>query len=302
MKTVFVLCCALLTLGYASCSRAPQTPAAQTAKERAFEVRGILRAINFAAQTATVEHEAIPDYMPSMTMPFDVKTMAEVEPLKAGDAIAFRLVVTDRTSWIEGVKKIAPSEVRLPSAASSASVAPANVERLKVGDRLPDFTLVDEHGQPITRATFAGQPLILTFIFTRCPLPNFCPLITNNFREIRAAIAGDPALAKDVQMLSVSFDSEFDTPEVLARYAQQHAPDRVNWRFATGTPAQIEALTAAFSVHVQPEAGTISHGLCTALIGPDGVIREMLRGNAWKPAELVAALHELQRPLADPMR
>lgn len=295
MKTKLMLCLALSALSLGSCSREPQSTVAQSAQERVFQVRGLLQSINFAAQTATVEHEAVPDFMPSMTMPFDVKTMAEVEPLRTGDAITFRLVVTDKNSWIEDVKKISADDLHLPAKRPSDTRS-GNAERLKEGDPLPDFALIDEKNQPLTRATFAGKPLLLTFIFTRCPLPNFCPLITNNFREIRTSLAADPALAKDLQMLSVSFDTDFDTPEVLARYAKEHAPDRVNWSFATGTPEQIAALTAAFSVRVQPEAGTISHGLCTALIGPDGIIRAIFRGNTWKPEELIAALRKMDRP------
>src|SRR3954471_5304781 len=153
-----------------ACQKA--APPAGSAPQR-FEVRGIVRAIGFAEQQLTVEHEEIPSYMPAMTMPFAVKEMREVEPLRTGDAIGFQLVVTGTDSWITGVKKIAASEVHLPAAKSAT--APPNIERLKEGDVLPDFVLTDDRARPISRETFAGKPLVLTFIFTRCPLPNYCP-------------------------------------------------------------------------------------------------------------------------------
>ena len=161
----------------------------------------------------------------------------------------------------------------------------------KEGEPLPDFQLIDSKGRAITRETFAGKPLILTFIFTRCPIPNFCPLITNNFRQIQEALADAPTPA-EVQLLSISFDSEFDTPEVLAQYAARQTKDTDQWRFATGTAGETKRLTQAFSVAVQPESGTIAHGLATALVGADGIIRKIWRGNGWQPTEVLAALRE----------
>ena len=289
--TLVLVLAAISIVGIASCKRAESgvQPGAEQ-PPRTFAVRGILRQIDFAGRSVTVEHEEIPDYMPAMTMPFDVKTMAEVEPLKAGDAIAFTLVVTDKSSWIENVKTIAASEVKLP-ARKQATGSAEKIERLKEGDRLPDFQMIDSKGRAITRETFAGKPLILTFIFTRCPIPNFCPLITNNFRQIQEALADAPTPA-EVQLLSISFDSEFDTPEVLAQYAARQTKDTDQWRFATGTAGETKRLTQAFSVAVQPESGTIAHGLATALVGADGIIRKIWRGNGWQPTEVLAALRE----------
>ncbi len=293
MKIALIASFALLTLGFGGCSRAPQAETADSAKEKVFQVRGLLRTINFAAQTISIEHEDIPNYMPSMTMPFDVKTMAEVEPLRVGDAIAFRLIVKDETSWIEDVKKIAPGDLRLPVATAQSSLPDGTIERLKEGDRLPDFALVDAQNRKIGSATFAGKPLLLTFIFTRCPLPNFCPLLSRNFKQLEKEIQQDPVLAGRVQLLSISFDPDFDTPEVLAHYGKSFTKDNERWRFATGTKAEIEKLTHAFSVYVKAEDGSINHGLCTALVDSSGTIKKIWRGNAWKISEVLAELKDV---------
>jgi protein SCO1/2 len=281
------------SLALAACSKAP-SPSAQ-ANEKIFQVRGVLRAINFAEKTATIQHEDIPDYMDAMTMPFDVKSMSDLAPLSAGDPITFKLVVTDTTSWIEGVKRIAgaPKAQSAPAPAVAKSSGP----RLKEGDALPEFRLTDDQSREITRETYAGKPLLLTFIFTRCPLPNFCPLMSRNFETIRQGIADDPLLASQVRFLTISFDSEFDKPEILHQYANVHTKDHDAWRFASGTPGQVDRLTQAFSVYIQREGGTFSHGLCTALVGPDGVIRKLWRGNNWEASEAVAALREMRSSL-----
>lgn len=289
----FTLTPALL-LGLAACGPRKSTETSPPpAQQQTFTVQGFLRSIDFAGQTVRVEHEEIPNFMPAMTMPFDVKTMAEVEPLKAGDAIEFQMIVTDDSSWIEGVKKIAPSEIQLPERKPARSAGIGNVARLKEGDPLPEFQLMDSKGRQVSRETFAGKPVLLTFIFTRCPIPNFCPLMMENFSAIQKALADDTSRAEQVQYLSISFDSEFDTPEVLAEYAARHTEDTDRWRFASGSAEQIQQLTQAFSLQVQPESGTISHSLATALIGPDGVIRQIWRGNGWKPEEVIEALRGL---------
>jgi protein SCO1/2 len=289
MRSIVTLLFVSLSLAVAACEKArPLT----IAEPKRYEVRGIVRAIGFADRELTVEHEEISGYMPAMTMPFVVKEMSEVETLKTGDAIGFQLAVTDKDSWITGVRKIAANEVRLPTAKPAAATTRKG-ERLHEGDALPEFALVDDQARPITRTTFAGKPLVLTFIFTRCPLPNFCPLMSNHLATIRKAVGEDVKLKDVLRLLSISFDPDYDTPEQLARYAARFTDDHELWRFATGPKEQVEKLTAAFSVQVKAESGTINHGLATALIGPDGVIRKIWRGNGWQPAEVVEELRKL---------
>src|SRR5215204_2715531 len=176
MKRILATALALTALGLAACKRPEGTAGTEPQQtQQTFTVQGILRGIDFAGRSGKVEHEDIPDYMPAMTMPFNLKTMAEVEPLKVGDPLEFKMIVTAESSWIEGVKKIDSREIQLPGTKQSQS-GQREVARLKEGDPLPAFQLVDSKGRPITREAFAGKPLLLTFIFTRCPLPNFCPL------------------------------------------------------------------------------------------------------------------------------
>jgi protein SCO1/2 len=282
--------CAVVVAG--GCQKAPSSADKEPLR---YPVRGIVRAIGFAQNEITVEHEEIPGFMPAMTMPFSVKEMREVERLSVGDAIRFQLVVTDRDSWITNVQAIAKNEVQLPQKTAPAPKNASQAVRLKEGDRVPEFQLVDDQNRPITRATFAGGPCVLTFIFTRCPIPNFCPLMSKNFAELHGMLTGNPKLA-GTRLLSISFDPEYDTPAQLAKYATDHRladADHDKWRFATGSTEEIAKLTAAFAVSVQPENGTISHGLATALIDAQGVVRKIWRGNGWQPAEVMAELDKL---------
>lgn len=262
-----------------------------TKKPLRFQVRGVVQGLPPDHGTIAIEHEDIPGFMPSMTMPFSARDEKEIAGLKVGDAISFRLNVTRQDSWIDQVHKIDRVSVHLPTpAAVSPSQASARSERLHEGDAMPDFKLSDESGKQVTLETFRGHPFVLTFIFTRCPLPNFCPRMSHNFAELQKAIQESSGPLAAARLLSISFDPEHDTPQVLREYGQTEGADFNIWTFATGSRAEIERLTKAFSVLVQPEQGTISHSLATALVGRDGKIKKIWRGNGWRPEEVT---HEL---------
>jgi protein SCO1 len=280
----------LAFMSIAGCSD-PDAQPEQTSAVKFFEVNGIVQAEpDWAGHAVVIEHENIPGFMPSMTMAFAFQDAGELEGVRVGDAIAFTLAVSETDSWIKSLRKINPAGLSLPKAKPAAS--PSTTQRLKEGEPLPQFELVDQRGRTIRRENFEGKPLLLTFIFTRCPLPNYCPLISQNFREIQQAVAADTVLGGSVNLLSISFDEQ-DTPSLLEAYSRRFSEDPDTWRFATGSPEEIGKLTRGFAVHVQPEGGTISHGLATALIDGSGAIRQIWRGNGWKPAEVVSALRNL---------
>ena len=228
--------------------------------------------------------------MPSMTMPFVARDQKQIADLKTGDAISFRMTVTQKDFWIENVKKIRRDDVNVAEPERTAPVSTEHDARLKEGDEMPPFSLTNQNGERISLDTFRGQPFLLTFVFTRCPVPNFCPRMSNNFEELQTSIkTGSGSLAK-TRLLSVTLDPNYDTPKVLSDYAAFHHADPGIWTFATGDEKDIDSLTRAFSVYRQTEGGTISHGLATALINRDGRIERIWRGNAWTPAEVTQAV------------
>ena len=252
---VAVLCAFLAAT---NCSRSTDS---ETKPERHYEARGIIRGFAPDRRSIDVEHEDIHGFMPSMTMPFAVRDPKELAQLNLGDAISFRLTVTDNDSWIDRVKKIALDEVSLPARKPAAVPPPTNSARLREGDKMPPLQLTDQDGRTVTLETFRGHPFVLTFIFTRCPIPNFCPLMSRNFAELQNAIKNGTGVVASTKLLSISFDPAFDTPQILKSYAEHEQADPKLWSFATGEKSDIEKLTHAFSVYVQAEGGTISHGL-----------------------------------------
>ena len=289
VAVAFVLCLAAASAG---CGRSDK---AETGV-RHYETRGIVRGFAPDRSTIDVEHEAIPGFMPSMTMPFTPRDPKDIASLTLRDAIAFRLAVTDKDALIDNIRKIAATELQLPSSTPPPVLASVKSERLGEGDSLTGFKLTTEAGETITPESYKGRNWIVTFLFTRCAIPNFCPLMSKNFAALQNALKAGEGRLPETRLLSISFDPEFDTPAVLKEYGQHEGADPKIWNFATGDPAEIARLTKQFAVQTTPEAGTISHGLTTALISRDGQIVKLWRGNGWSPDEVIAALsgqHEL---------
>lgn len=287
-----ILATSLLINGCAS------SDSAEAPEETVYAVRGVVREVRPDDERVIIEHEEVPGYMPAMTMPFNVRDEVLFDQLKLGEAIAFELVVKQSSSWIREITATDAASLVLPVKRSSkqgaASIAaPSRATRLDEGDLMPDFRLLDQRGQEITPQTFAGKEIVVTFIFTRCPLPDFCPRMSSQFAELEKSILNDPELKSHVRLLSISIDPEFDKPAVLKEYAAHFShSDGELWRFAVGTPTQTDRLTHAFSVHTELAGGTISHGLCTAWIGPDGTVKQIWRGNAWKPEDVLSAISD----------
>lgn len=285
LKVVTTVCVIVASFG---CGRSDE-------KAQHYETRGVVRGISPDRSTVEIQHENIPDFMPSMTMPFSARNPKEVADLQLGDALWFRITVTRKDFWIDRVKKIAREDVNIrdPRPAVTAEAASS---RLREGEMMPGFALNDENGTAITGDTFRGRPLVLTFIFTRCAVPNFCPLMTGNFSQLQRLIKSGTGPGAKTHLLSITLDPGFDTPQILKEYGAHSNEDPSVWSLATGDPKEIDALAEAFSVYRQNEGGTLSHGLATALVAPDGKIVKIWRGNGWTPAEVLNEVNHSANP------
>jgi protein SCO1 len=281
----------IIALGLSACGPGTNPP---DANAQTYETRGIIRGFAPDRATIEIEHENIPGFMPSMTMPFSARDRKETADLATGDAVSFRMIVTAKDFWIDRVRKIDRSQVHVAEPRATPASSGGQAARLHEGDVMPFFTLTDQDGEPVTLEKFRGRPFVLTFAFTRCPIPNFCPLMSSNFSQLQSAIkTGRDELAQ-TRLLSVTLDPLFDTPQILKDYgAHLHFDSRI-WTFATGDEKEIDALTQAFSVYRQTEGGTISHGLATALIDKEGKILKIWRGNSWTPAEVLREIAPLR--------
>jgi protein SCO1 len=289
-----------LLLSLAACSRKTEgnplgaMASAATNSTQVFIVKGVVKAVKPGGKIMEIRHETIPDYMPAMTMPFDVKNPNEVLNLKPGDAISFRLTATDTDSWIDQIQKIDAATNSTPSTASTNVIGGfrqvADVDPLQVGDPLPEYHFTNELGQPVSTAQFKGEALAITFIFTRCPLPNFCPRMSGNFEKAQQLLLTNAVAGTNWHLLTISFDPSFDTPAVLKSYATRYEADPKHWNFLTGDLKDITAISTQFGQLFWQDEGSLNHNLRTAVIDASGKVQKLFQGNAWTPEDLVAEI------------
>jgi protein SCO1 len=270
----------LVMLG-AGCDRAPEAPT--------YQLKGQVLAVRPETREILVNHEDIPGFMPAMTMPYAVKDAALLKDRAPGDLITATLVVEPNLAHLSVITKTGSAP--LPEDARTTIPPAAGIDVLDRGDAVPDTPLVDQDGTAISIKDFAGSVTAITFIYTRCPLPQYCPLMDRRFAEVQALVAKDPALAGKVRLLSVSFDPKFDRATVLTAHARTLGADPQRWRFATAEEAIVDRFAAHFGVNVIREKdGTITHNLRTAVIDPAGRVTTILNDNAWAAEDLAREL------------
>lgn len=263
----------------AACHANPPLP------QQRFDLKGKVVAVNKNEGTVTLAHEAIPGYMAAMTMDYAVKDKWALDVLKPGQAVTATLVVATDRAWIEG---LAIGEAPQPDL---HALAPAAASPL--GKEVPDFHLINQDGKTIHLHQYRGKALLLTFIYTRCPLPDYCPRTTRNFAQILQQVRADPKLASGTHLLSISIDPDYDQPAVLHDYGLRLAGTAhpfSDWEFAAGTPEQVKQTAEFFGLKYWTEKGQIVHTLVVALVGPDGNVAHLYPGNDWPLAQVVADL------------
>lgn len=259
-----------------------------------YEVNGRVAGVDDNGRTVTVEHEEIPGYMPPMIMPLPVEDPSMTASLESGDAIQFELTVSNDSTWISNIQSIPDSSVARNPAQTIRPIDDSGQEGsqpLREGDSVPsDLTLIDQGGTPFQLGDFRGRTLVLTFIYTQCPLPDFCPLMSKHFATLQPILR--EKYGEQVHLLSVSFDPANDTPAVLRDYADDYTDRLDTWTFATGDTTSVQRAASLFGIYTESEKEEITHNLVTAVIGPNGTIHRLFRGNEWKPDDVVQAVDE----------
>ena len=278
----------ILTLPYIlSLAAAAEKPPLAEGEIRTYEVRGVVEKLKPDVPAAVIYHEEIPGFMEPMSMTLKARDAKEFEGVGVGDGITFRLNVTNEDGWIDKVHVVAP-------AASAAAVKEeaAGLKPIEPGQPLPDAKLVDDHGRPFELSDYKGKPFALTFIYTRCPFPTFCPRVNKLFEETEELLQAEGSSApKDWRLLSISIEPRRDTPEILKPFADAHRKDKERWLFATGELKDITTLTLQSGLDFWDDRGLIQHNLRTLVIDREGKVRKIFVEGEWTAAELAKELH-----------
>ena len=280
IRTVLITVALVTGMTVASCRK--PTPA----NEQRYDLKGKVVAVDVDKHLVTVAHEDIKDFMPGMTMPFTLPDEAALNYLKVGDDINATLVVDGSHSWLENVAI---------TRESSEAPATTGVPEAKAGDEVPSYTLVNQDGKDIKLGDYRGKALLITFIYTRCPLPEYCNLMSTNFAAVDRELEKQPDAYAKTHLLSITVDPDYDTPKVLrsygAAFTERYEKETFqHWDFATGTKDQIKGVAQFFGLRYFQGSDQIVHNLRTVIIGPEGKVVKVYTDNKWKPEDVVAEM------------
>jgi protein SCO1 len=290
ISTVGVLAVVLFVAG---CHRSGTTgPAtAQKAGTKQYPIRGIVVTSDAKTGAVTVDTDAIPGYMEAMTMPYTLAQPNVASELHPGDTITATLTVSANDDVLDDIVVVGQAKPDYKPAVTYNDLEP--------GEAIPDFAFRNQDGRTIRLMQFKGKVVLLTFIYTRCPLPNFCVRMSRNFAEIDKQLQKDPALLKKTHLVSVSFDPKYDTPQVLRSYGGAYTGNYTqetfaHWDFAAPTEKELSQVLQFFDVGATPEADhTITHSLSTVVIAPDGKLYKWYPGNEWTVDQVMADVRKL---------
>jgi protein SCO1/2 len=278
-------------------------PPAASANAKRYPLRGVITAADAKKSEITVSHEEIPGFMNAMTMAFPVRDDPSVVAiLRPGDRIEATLVVDGPKFWLEQVltKGFVPTPAApggAPGGVTPASLPgtdpnlPAPNKGIAVGEPAPDFTLTDQTGRSVRLSDFRGEPVAVTFVYTRCPVATACPMTVSKFAKMNAALASE----KFGQLLAVTIDPQNDTVSVLRDFAQRVGADPKRWKFLTGDPRSVARVAEEFGVLYYPERGQIVHSQAVAVIDPRGRLANIYYGEQWTPESVIDDLQKARK-------
>ncbi len=263
-------------------------PAADKPAAKSYDVRGIILGLATNGHTATIKHEKIPGYMSAMTMDLSVRNTNELAGLAPNDEITFKLMVAEDDDWIEGVKFVAHHVSEVTDHAFTFHVP---TQELKPGEVLPDYEFLGEDEKVFRLTDFSGRAVAFTFFFTTCPLPEFCPRMNKNLAEARKILLADTNAPANWELLSISFDSAVDQPDLLGSYGSFYRGQDTNrWLFAVASTNTLVELAPKVDLRFWREGGSISHNLRTVVLDGQRKIFKQFDGNDWTAQQLAEAI------------
>jgi protein SCO1/2 len=184
------------------------------------------------------------------------------------------------------------SKVRILLAALmlAALTLAGQADQLKLDQQVPNFQLTNQNGQKVSLDEFRGKGVIISFLYTRCPYPDKCPMIGKKLTDL-ASLIEKTGEKKNLQVLAITLDPAYDKPEVLKAYTQ--GKNEKGWTFLTGTEDQIAQVAGAFGVTFWKENGVVEHNMRTAFVDPEGRLRILKTGSTWLAGEFAAEIKDI---------
>jgi len=267
-----------------------------------YPLRGVVRRVLREYGQVMIRHEAIPGLMGAMTMPFSVKDRAVLDRLQSGDTVEGTLHVREEMGVVNDYELRGLTVIKQASPHHDIAISKAKVpvrerpRKLEIGETVPDFAMTTQDGKLLKLSELRGNVVVLTFIYTRCPLPEFCPLMDRKFADLSQKISTFPARAKHIRLISLSFDPEHDRPDVLRKHAEIRGAVPPLWTYGVAAHDELAKIAAPLGLFYEPGTNEIAHNLSTAVIDPQGKLGRLEVGtqrNRWETTDLLKTIYSI---------
>jgi len=267
-----------------------------------YPLKGVVRKVAKESGRVTIQHEAIPGLMGAMTMPFSLKDRAVLDGLQPGDSVEGTLRVQEQRGVVNDYELRGLTVTKQASPHVDLDISKGKVplrerpRKLEIGETVADFAMTTQEGKVVKLSELRGNVVVLTFIYTRCPLPDFCPLMDRKFADLSQKISTFPTRAKHIRLISLSFDPEHDTPDVLRKHAQVRGAVPPLWTYGVAAHDELAKIAAPLGLFYEPGTTEIAHNLSTAVIDPQGKLARLEVGtqrNRWEPTDLLKTIYSL---------
>jgi protein SCO1 len=260
---------------------------------QSYQLRGQVLGIDTARHEVLLKHEDVPGLMSAMTMPFRANPRELLDGLHVGDLVKARLVLRGVDAYLTSLERVGSAPIETEA---SADPAASGFDLLEPGELVPAQRFLDQRGRPRTFSAWHGRAVAVTFIYTRCPMPSFCPLMDRQFAAMQRAVNANVSLRRQVHLVSVTFDPQHDTPAILSEHAKRLDADPAVWTFLTGDQDEINRFAARFGVSVTGQGEDVNgilHNLRTAVIDKSGKLVKIYNGTDWTPQQLIQDLETI---------
>jgi protein SCO1 len=267
-----------------------------------YPLKGVVRKVARDTGHLTIRHDAIPGLMGAMTMPFPVTDRAVLDRVQSGDSVEATLRVWEEKGAVNHYELRGLNVIKQASPHADLAISKGKVpvrerpRKLELGETVPDFAMTTQEGQVVKLSELRGNVVVLTFIYTRCPLPDFCPLMDRKFADLSQKISTFPTRAQHIRLISLSFDPEHDTPDVLHKHAQARGAVPPLWTYAVAAHDELAKIAAPLGLFYEPGTNEIAHNLSTAVIDPQGKLARLEVGtqrNRWETTDLLKTIYSL---------
>ena len=245
--------------------------------KKSYTIRGTILEVRKESNEFLIHHDEIPGFMMAMTMPFKLADSLDINRFRVGDSLKFHLEMEGNKAYAIDFQLLGKGTLPKTDDMWDDEYPP-----LEIGQIFTNVTFLDLDSNDVSLSDSDGKFRLISYIFTRCPMPNMCPAVVTKNQYLAQVFKADP----NMEFVLVSFDYTFDTPTVLKNYYGGILESNPNLIVLSSTGHLNDIFSLAGQSYVSfwgVDENDIGHTLRSVLIDPERRLMKVFEGTDWRP-------------------